>query len=207
MTNSLQDLAETFADKAKTNANFALAAIRGGGPSEEGPPRRILAYQPANQLIVEGLELVLKAMLLRQGIEPSLEHRLSVLYAELPTSDKTAIDAVIHKAIAESSTGALPFDLPNEAGVMLLRNFTLGVDEPEKDHTSGFADMDARAFFEMLDAEWPTEVTQYAGVTRRFSVRKQTLRVNTRVFAGSALACLMLSDHILGPEADPTDHV
>lgn len=207
MTNSLQDIAETFADKARINANFALAAIRGGGPSKEDLPSRIVAYQPANQLIVEGLELLLKAMLLKQGTKPSLEHRLSVLYAELPASDKTVVGTVVHEAIAESSTGALPFELPNEAGVMLLKSITLGVDKPEKDHTSGFADMDACAFFEMLDAEWPTDITQYAGVTRRFSVRKQTLRVNTRVFAGSALACLMLADHILGPEADPTDYV
>ena len=119
MTNSLQDIAETFADKARINANFALAAIRGGGPSKEDLPSRIVAYQPANQLIVEGLELLLKAMLLKQGTKPSLEHRLSVLYAELPASDKTVVGTVVHEAIAESSTGALPFELPNEAGVML----------------------------------------------------------------------------------------
>ena len=207
MTRSLQDIAETFADKARINANFALAAIGGGGPSEEDLPSRIVAYQPANQLIVEGLELLLKAMLLKQGTEPLLDHRLSVLYGELPASDKIVVDAVVHEAIVESSTGALPFELPNEAAAMLLKSITLGVDKPEKDYTSGFADMDARAFFEMLDAEWPTEIAQYAGVTRRFSVRKQTLRVNTRVFAGSALACLKLADRILRPEADPIDYV
>ena len=205
MTTPLQGIAETFADKARINANFALAAIRGGGPSEEDLPSRILAYQPANQLIVEGLELLLKAMLLRDDIEPPREHKLSVLYAKLPPSDKTVVDAVVHEGIAQSSTGALPFDLPNEAGVMLLKNITLGVDKPEEDHTMGFVDMDARAFFEMLDAEWPTEITQYAGVTTRFSVRKQTLRVSTSVFAGSALVCLMLADHVLGPVAGLPD--
>ena len=60
--------------------------------------------------------------------------------------------------------------------------------------------MDALAFFEMLDTEWGTDSSQYVGVTSRFDVDKQTLRVNTRVLAGAILVCITLADSILEKE-------
>ena len=90
-------------------------------------------------------------------------------------------------------------------GVGLLRDFALGVDEAEQDRTRGYGQMDAPSFFAMLDAEWGTDVSQYLGVTRGFSVEKQTLRVDMRVLAGAIRVCLTLAGHILGPEEDPAD--
>ncbi len=57
--------------------------------------------------------------------------------------------------------------------------------------------MDALAFFEMLDTEWGTDSSQYVGVTRRFDIEKQTLRVDTRVLACATMVCLTLADRFL----------
>ena len=74
----------TSPPRPRLNAHFVLAAIRGFLSSTKGIPgyERILAFQPANQLIVEGLELVLKAMLLKRGKKPASQTRAQAyLYA------------------------------------------------------------------------------------------------------------------------------
>ena len=193
---------DDFATKAKINAHFVLAAIRGFLSSTKGIPwyKRILAFQPANQLIVEGLELVLKAMLLKRGKNPPRKHELKLIYTQLPPSDRSVVDDVVCDAIERSATGEISFGLPNVSGVTLRKPLRIGVDEAEEDHTGSYADMDALAFFEMLDTEWGTDSSQYVGVTSRFDVDKQTLRVNTRVLAGAILVCITLADSILEKE-------
>ena len=195
----------SFAQKARLNAEFVLAAIPELARHDRGM-RDLIALQPAYQLTVEGLELVLKAATLSQGMTPDPIHSLAQLHADLPPTEKLIVDDAVRGAIEESSTGSIPFDLPNSAGVGLLRDFVLGVDEAEEDRTSGYGQMDAPAFFRMLDAEWGSDVSQYLGVTRGFSVEKQTLRVNMRVLAGAIRVCLTLADHILGPEDDSADY-
>ena len=199
---NFREMALSFAQKARLNGEFVLAAIPELARHDRGM-RDLIALQPAYQLTVEGLELGLKAATLIQGMTPKAIHPLAELYADLPPTEKPIVDDAVRGAIGESSTGSIPFDLPNSVGVGLLRDFVLGVDEAEENHTSGYGQMDAPAFFRMLDAEWGTDVSQYLGVTRGFSVEKQTLRVDMRVLAGAIRVCLTLADHILGPEDDP----
>ena len=195
---------EEFATKSRLNAKFVLAAIP--GIAEIDGMSRIIAFQPAYQLIIEGLELLLKALLAQQGLKPPLQHPLSLLYKRLLPCNKAVVDQAVREAINESATGPLPYGLPNMAGTGLLKSFELGVDKAEEDRTQGFQNMDVRAFFEMLDAEWEVNVSQYMGYTREFIVEKQAMRVNTRVLAGAIHACLALAEHIVGPEEDPTDY-
>ena len=197
-------VAEDFAAKARTNAKFVLAAIP--GISDLGGTSGIIAFQPAYQLSVEALELLLKALLARRRITPPSIHPLSALYGKLRPDNKQLVDQAVREAIDESATGALPYELPNIGAASLLKPIRLGVDEPEADRTVGFQDMDAHAFFEMLDAEWEATISQYVGYTRGFTVEKQTMRVNTRVLAAALHLCLALADLILGPEADPMDY-
>ena len=206
MTSSTQAMAESFAQKARLNAEFVIAATPDLARHRDRGMRDLIALQPAYQLTVEGLELVLKAATLNQGVTPEPIHSLARLYADLPRSEKSIVDGAVRDAIAESSTGSIPFNLPNSVGVGLLRDLALAVDEAEEDRTRGYGQMDAPAFFAMLDAEWGTDVSQYLGVTRGFSVEKQTMRVDMRVLAGAIRVCLTLADHILGPEEDPTDY-
>ncbi|MCY3624106.1 MAG: hypothetical protein OXH68_20640 [Gammaproteobacteria bacterium] len=111
----------------------------------------------------------------------------------------------MRQAIEESATGPLPYGLPNIGAAGLLKPIALGVDSAEEDRTQGFRDMDACAFFRMLDAEWEATVSQYVGYKPGFVVEKQTMRVDTRILAGAIHACLALAEHIVGPEEDPTD--
>lgn len=206
MTTSIQTTAGSFAQKARLNAEFVLAATPELARRHDRGMRDLIALQPAYQLTVEALELVLKALALNQGMTPEPIHSLAQLYAASPPSAQAIVEEAVRDAIAESSTGSIPFDLPNSAGAGLLRDFALGVDVAEEDRTRGYEEMDASAFFAMLDAEWGTDVSQYLGVTRGFSVEKQTLRVNMRVLAGALRVCLTLADLILGPEEDPADY-
>ena len=186
-----------FVAKAKINAEFVLAAIGGMTKRNESPPIPwTLALQPANQLIVEGLELLLKALLMKRGKTPPREHKLKRIYMRLSQVDKSLVNDVVCDAIARSATGAVPFGLPNLAGVTLRQHLVTGVDDAEEDRTCGYAEMDAPAFFGMLDAEWSTDSSQYLGVTPKFSIDKQTLRTNTRVLAGGILVCLMLPERL-----------
>ena len=195
---------EDFATKARINTKFVLAAIP--GISDIDGMSGIIAFQPAYQLSIEGLELLLKALLAKQGMTPPPKHPLSSLYKRLLPSNKAVVDQAVREAINESATGALPFGLPNIGAAGLLKDIELGVDEAEEDRTRGFQDMDVHEFFEMLDAEWEPTISQYMGYTCGFVVEKQTMRVNTRVLAGAIHVCLTLAEHIVGPEEDPTDY-
>ena len=165
-----------------------------------------MAFQPAYQLSIEALELLLKALLAQQGMTPPSIHPLSSLYGELLPCKRAVVEQAVRDAIEEAATGELPYGLPNIAAAGLLKRIALGVDAAEEDRTQGFLGMDAHAFFEMLDAEWEATVSQYVGYTRGFVVKKQTMKVNTRVLAGAIHACLALAEHIAGPEEDPTDY-
>ncbi len=195
---------EDFATKARINAKFVLAAIP--GIADIDGMSGIIAFQPAYQLCVEGLELLLKAPLAQQGMTPPPIHPLSSLYKKLLPCNKAVVDQAVREAIDQSATGALPYGLPNLGAAGLLKPLELGVDEPEEDRTQGFQDMDVHKFFEMLDAEWEATISQYMGYTRGFVVEKQTMRVNTRVLAGAICVCLALAEHIVGPEEDLTDY-
>ena len=194
-------MAENFVAKSRINAAAALAITRGVEWDADTPADwhdLFLPVQPAYQLIVEGLELLLKAMCLRRSKKPSAKHKLAELYMELPESDRSVVDVVVRDSIEQSSSGQVPLGLPNVAAVVLLKDLVLGVDQAEADHTRGFAAMDAPTFFWMLDAEWGTDNSQYVGVTSAFSIKKQTLRINTRVLAGAILVCQGLADRISG---------
>ena len=195
---------EDFATKARINAKFVLAAIP--GISDVDGMSRIIAFQPAYQLSVEALELLLKALLAQQGMTPPRIHPLSSLYKKLLPCNKAVVHQTVREAINESATGALPYGLPNIGAAGLLKPLELEVDRPEGDRTQGFQDMDVHEFFEMLDAEWEATISQYMGYTRGFVVEKQTMRVNTRVLAGAIHVCLALAEHIVGPEENPTDY-
>ena len=195
---------EDFATKARINAKFVLAAIP--GISDIDGMSRIIAFQPAYQLSVEGLELLLKALLAQPDKTPPTTHRLSCLYNKLLPCNKAVVDQAVREAINESATGALPYGLPNIGGTGLLKAIELGVDEAEEDRTQGFQDMDVHEFFEMLDAEWEATISQYVGYPPGFIVEKQTMRVNPRVLAGAIHVCLTLAEHIVGPDVDPTDY-
>ena len=194
---------EDFAAKARINAKFVLAAIP--EVSKIDDMYGIIALQPAYQLIIEGLELLLKALLAEQGITPPSIHPLSSLYNSLSRCNKAVVEQTVRHAITETATGALPYGLPNRSGVQLLKDFELGVDKAEKDPTQGFQDMDVRKFLKMLDAEWENTISKYMGYTTGFVVQKQTVRINTRILAGSIHVCLALAEHIIGPEKDLAD--
>ena len=197
-------IAEDFATKARINAKFVLAAIP--EISDIDGMSGIIAFQPAYQLSLEGLELLLKALLAQQGMTPPPIHPLSSLYDELLPCNKAVVDQAVREAINESATGALPYGLPNIGAAGLLQAIELRFDKAEEDRTQEFQDMDVQEFFEMLDAEWEATISQYMGYTRGFVVEKQTMRVNTRVLAAAIHICLALAEHIVGPEEDQTDY-
>ena len=111
---------EDFATKARINAKFVLAAIP--GISDIDGLSRIIAFQPAYQLSVEGLELLLKALLVQQDRTPPPIHPLSSLYDELLPCNKAVVDQAVREAINESATGALPYGLPNIGGYRALES-------------------------------------------------------------------------------------
>ena len=86
------------------------------------------------------------------------------LHRKLPRPEREMVDAVILECIEESATGTLPLDVPNMAAVLLNKTIILGpeyesITEHEEDYTTGYAQMDAYAFFKMLDNQWPVQVT------------------------------------------------
>ena len=182
-------LAQEFAEKAKVNAEFVLAALRGMGRGALAGAGVLpaLGLQPANQLIAEGIELAMKALMLARGSTPPPDHRLRCLYALLDGPDKAFVDETVRSAVQESATGSVPFGLPNVASAAVRGNAPLG----ERDPAAGYAEMDAAAFFALLDETWGAESSQYLGADREFVVEK-VLRTNTRVLAGGILVCLGL---------------
>ena len=110
-------LAQEFAEKAKVNAEFVLAALGGLGRDAlvGGGMVPALGLHPANQLIAEGIELAIKAFTLARGSTPAPDHRLRCLYALLDEDDKTFVDETVRSAVDESATSPVPFGLPNVA--------------------------------------------------------------------------------------------
>ena len=94
-----KSLARDFGSKAQANANFVLAAL-GGLRFIEVTVLSPFGLLPANQLVAEGLELVLKACALSQGVKPETKHRLKYLYERLDASDQRIVDTTVKSAIA-----------------------------------------------------------------------------------------------------------
>ena len=115
----------------------------------------------------------------------------AVCYALLDDADRSFVDEAVRHAVDESATGSVPFGLPNVASAAVRGGAPLG----EGDPSSGYAEMDAAAFFALLDATWGAESSQYLGADRRFVVGK-VLRTNTRVLAGGILVCLGLAERV-----------
>lgn len=124
---------------------------------------------------------------------PPVNHRLRRLYALLDDGDKAFVDDTVRSAVDESATGAVPFGLPNVASAALRGGAPLG----ETDPAEGYAEMDAAAFFALLDAEWSPESSQYLGADRHFVVGS-VVRTDTRVLAGGILVCLGLAEQLSG---------
>ena len=111
----------------------------------------------------------------------------------LDDADKAFVDDTVRSAVDESATGPVPFSLPNVASAALQGGAPLG----EADRAAGYAEMDTAAFFELLDAEWSAESSQYLGADRHFVVGR-VVRTNTRVLAGGILVCLGLAEQLVG---------
>lgn len=186
-------LAEEFAAKANANARFVVAALKALGPEgfkgAGGVPS--LGLQIANQLIVEGLELALKATMLTRGGRPPPKHELEHLYSELDAADKSLVDKVVREAVLESATGSVPLGLPNFVSATIRHSDAIG----QKDPIEGYKEMDAEAFFRLLDTLWLSKNSQYLGADSSFTPRG-VLRTDLRVLAGGILACLQLSESL-----------
>ena len=113
----------------------------------------------ANQLIAEGIELAMKALMLARGSTPPAHHSLRALCSVLDDTDKVFVDETVRNAIDQSATGPVPFGLPNVVSAAVRGSAPLG----EVDPIAGYADMDAAAFFALLDATWGAESSQYLG--------------------------------------------
>ena len=117
-------LAQEFAGKAKVNAQFALAAVRGLGREALSGAGMVptLGLQPANQLVVEGLELALKTFLLARGATPPAHHALARLYELLDSADRAHVDETVRSAVEESASGSVPLGRDDVAhrGVRVL---------------------------------------------------------------------------------------
>ena len=187
-------LAQEFAQKAKVNAEFVLAALKQSGRDVIGGGGMVptLGLQPANQLVAEGIELAMKALMLARGSMPPAQHRLRCLYGSLEDADRRLVDEAVRSAVYQSATGSVPFDLPNVASAAVRGGAPLG----EADPAAGYAEMDAPAFFALLDATWGAESSQYLGADRNFVVGK-VVRTNTRVLAGGILVCLGLAERVV----------
>ena len=193
-------LIRKFAEKAKFNSGKAIDSVP--QPPEDGlefdVPTAIAEFQLPHQLISEGLELVLKSLWLVRGNLPPPIHCLRRLFDGLEAPEKELVERVVKGAIKESSTGALPFSLPNVGAVMLMEDVKLGEGRSPGifDAMSGYAEMDAALFFDAIDREWKSERTQYLGSNLQFETRG-ALRVNTRVLAGATLVCIELANWII----------
>ena len=198
LTSNVQ-LAYFFSQKAKVNAEFTRAALRGMGRSaieNRGVPAigalPTLGLQTAIQLIMEGIELTLKALVLMRGNSPSPRHRLRQLFDRIEDSDKNLVECIVQNAIAQSSKGPVPFGLPNVASATLMGG-PLG----EPDPSSGYSNMNAKQFFDLLDAAWRSQYSQYLGADLRFTTHG-ILRASTRVLAGAISVCTELAENSIG---------
>ena len=190
MSSSRARLAYDFAEKASVNAEFVVAAVKGMGRGALAIRGTIptMGLQPANQLIAEGIELLLKAMVLARGGRPKAMHDLVVLFDSLQEEDKGTVETVVHDALARSSTGPVPYGLPNVASAVLVGAAPLG----EPDPTAGYGKMNAREFLRVIYAEWAAQRSQYLGADAQFEAGT-TLRASTRLLAGAIMLCERLA--------------
>lgn len=179
-------LAEAFAAKAKANAGFVLVAIKELGPKAY---KGNFGLYIANQLVMEGIELALKAFILSRGNKPTGRHILTLLYRELDDADRSLVDETVRNAVLKSATGPLPFGLPNTASVTLVNPDALGQEDP----LAGYQDMDAKGFFLLLDEVWKSDNSQYLGTNVQFEPIG-VLRTDSRLLAGGILACIQLAE-------------
>ena len=186
-------LAEEFAAKANANAKFVIAALTNLGPKAlmgaGGVPT--LGLQIANQLIMEGIELALKAIILARGCRPPSVHRLVCLYGKLDHVETSFVDEAVQSAVLQSATGPVPFGLPNLASAALRDSAAIGQEDP----AAGYKEMDAEAFFQLLDTLWESQNSQYLGADSKFTPRG-VLRTNSRVLAGGILVCFRLAENL-----------
>ena len=194
-------LIRQFALKAKINADAAVKSVLTSAEKRGkwgDATTAIVAFQLSHQLISEGLELALKSLWLLRGHSPPTTHSLSYLLDGLKPREKNLVDDIVRCSIKESGTGALPYDLPNIAAVMLIEDIELGkgTSPGTFDAMSGYTKMDAASLFDAIDREWNSERTQYLGADLQFETRG-TLRVNTRVLAGAVLVCDRLANEII----------
>ncbi len=135
---------------------------------------------------------MLKALVLVRGNSPSPRHRLRQLFDCLEDPDKNLVERIVQNAIAQSSKGPVPFGLPNVASTTLMGS-PLG----EPDPSSGYSKMNAKQFFDLLDAAWRSQYSQYLGADLRF-ITHGTLRASTRVLAGATSVCIELAENSIG---------
>ena len=199
MSSSRARLAYDFAEKAKVNAEFVVAAVKGMGRDALAIRGTIptMALQPANQLTAEGIELLLKAMALARGGMPPATHDLAILFDSLQDEDKETVETVVHDALACSSTGPVPYGLPNVASAVLVGAAPLG----EPDPTAGFGKMNAREFLLLIYREWGAQRSQYLGADAQFEAGT-TLRASTRLLAGAIMLCERLAEACLKKSRD-----
>ena len=194
-------LIRQFALKAKSNAEAAVDSVfqtseRRGEYGDAATP--IVAFQLSQQLVTEGLELILKSLCLLNGVTPPPKHSLPVLLGRLRDPERKLVERVVKSAIEESSTGSIPYDLPNIAAVMLLEHVKLGEERlvGALDPMRNYSKMDATRFFSAIYQEWQAERSQYLGANPKFETRG-SLRVNTRVLAGAVLVCNELANDVI----------
>ena len=161
-------LAYEFSEKALVNVEFTVAAIQKMGHAVVRSRGMIpaLGLQPAFQLTLEGIELVLKALVLMSGRNPDTDHDLFRLFDQLDDHDKEVVESIVKKAVGRSASGPLPLGLPNLASASLRGNVPLG----ENDPTSGYGEMNASQFFQLLSSQWGSQSSQYLGADKGFFV-------------------------------------
>ena len=142
---------------------------------------------------MEGIELALKAMMLARERKPPSTHKLACIYGKLDDADRSFVDEAVREAVLQTATGQVPLGLSNFVSVTLRGSDCLGQGDP----ASGYKEMDAQAFFVMLDTVWNSQNSQYLGVDKKFNARG-VLRTNSRVLVGGISVCFRLARIIHG---------
>ena len=99
--------AQKFAAKANVNAELVLAALNGMGRDALAGVGVLpaLGLQPANQLIAEGIEMAMMALMLVRDSSPPADHGLRGLHVLLESPDKAFVDEAVRSAVQQSATG------------------------------------------------------------------------------------------------------
>ena len=108
------------------NVEFAVAAIQNLGRSALRPRGLVpsMGLQPAFQLTLEGIELLLKALVLMDGRRPKTVHHLFRLFNHLNHHDKATVESIVRSAVVTSASGRLPFGLPQHSERISARERT-----------------------------------------------------------------------------------